>query len=221
MRAAVLVFGVKTVLPYIGHTAAVALRNLRDRIHILGYSQIQIDLRDDEHYPDKNKCPFNNIIGIICQDERSNMFKIFKRLKPSFYRNFDSMDDVIESIANDIIRDFNTDIVPIIKENDERKWRELLFETLYRPIQIQKKMGASFCDFARVHANNSVIMDRIHDKILLADSELPATTTAEKYAVIGKMNLIHGIVRQWVMSGMQETPEEIIDIIMPMVMKLK
>lgn len=143
-----------------------------------------------------------------------------KVARMSFYRNFNSLDDVIDSIADEMVDNFNAEIIPVAKENDERKWRELLFEMLYRSISIQKTLGFSFRDFEKVHQNNSVIMNRVHDKILRAESRLPADTVKEKYAVIGKLNLIQGIIREWILSGMRETPEEIIDIILPMIMKL-
>lgn len=137
----------------------------------------------------------------------------------SFYRNFNSLDDVIDSIADDMIQNFNIEIVPIIKGNNERKWRELLFEMLYRTIQMQKTLGFSFRDFTKAHGNNNVLMDRIHDKILRSESELPLKDRNEKYTVIGRLNLVHGIIREWSLSGMRESPEEIIDIIIPMIMK--
>ena len=138
----------------------------------------------------------------------------------SFYRNFNSLDDVVESIADDIIQDFNADIAPVLKENNERKWREILFEMLYRTMQIQKKMGVPSNDFANAHENISVLMSRVHEKIVRTESELPAQSAIEKYTNIGKLNLIQGIIHEWMIMGMQETPEEIIDIILPMIMKL-
>lgn len=140
--------------------------------------------------------------------------------RTSFYRNFDSTDNVIDEIADEIIQGFNNDIVPALEANEERKWRELLFEMLYRTMQIQKKVGVPSNDFTNAHENISVLMSRVHDKIVRTESELPAQSAIEKYANIGKLNLIQGIIHEWMIMGMRETPEEIIDIILPMVMKL-
>ena len=137
----------------------------------------------------------------------------------SFYRNFNSLDDVIESIANDMIQDFNTEIAPILKGNDERKWRELLFETIYRMIQNQKDFGVSYREIAKMHANHSVIVSRMQEKIVLQESELSDRTPTEKYTVIGKLNLIHGVIARWALTGMQETPEELVNVIMSMISK--
>lgn len=134
----------------------------------------------------------------------------------SFYRNFNSMNDVIDSIVDDRIREFNIDIVPLIKENDEQKWRELIFEILYRSIQIKK---ANRIDFEKKHANYKVIMDRLHEKMLMSEYEIQSKTHVDKYIAIGKMSLLHGIIDEWEFSGMKETPEEMVNIILPIIMK--
>lgn len=145
----------------------------------------------------------------------SDLVKKAQVSRMSFYRNFNSMDDVIDSIADEMII-----APPITDTNNERKWREFVFEILYRGIQVQKTLGVSFQDFEKAHKNNSVIMDRIHDKVVRAEKDLPTKTAIERYTAIGKMNLIQGIVREWIISGMQETPEEIVNIVLPMIMKL-
>lgn len=137
----------------------------------------------------------------------------------SFYRNFNSLDDVIESIVDDMAQDFNSDFIPVIKENNERKWRELLFEMIYRFIQMQKDFGIPFQEFTKKHENNNVIIFRMQERIMQAEMELSMLTITEKYTAIGKMNLIHGVISRWALMGMQETPEELINIIMSMIMK--
>ena len=138
----------------------------------------------------------------------------------SFYRNFNSLDDVLESIACDMIRDFNEEIAPVLQRNDEREWRALLFGMIYRLIQYHKEFGLSFREFAKTHANHSVIISRMQEKGTLLERKLENKTAAEKYTIIGKLNIIHGIIGKWAISGMQETPEELVDIIMAMISKL-
>lgn len=137
----------------------------------------------------------------------------------SFYRNFNSLDDVVESIANDMIKNFNTDIAPVLQENSERKWRELLFEMLYRFTQFQKEFGISLKEFGKSHTNNDIIISRMREKIFQNENELSNSTSAEKYVIAGKISLIFCVVGKWALTGMQEDPEEIVNIIMSMIMK--
>lgn len=137
----------------------------------------------------------------------------------SFYRNFNSIDDVINSIADDMIKNFNMDIAPVLKENDERKWRELIFEIIYRNKQMRKENGFAFPDF-KGDLNYKIITDRVHEKILLSEYETMPKTPAEKYTGIAKISLLHGIIDEWNLSGMKEPPEEIVNIILSIIMKI-
>ncbi|MCM1306040.1 MAG: TetR/AcrR family transcriptional regulator [Bacteroides sp.] len=137
----------------------------------------------------------------------------------SFYRNFKSIDDVVDSIADNIIENFNINIVPTIKSNDERKWRELLFEMLYRLILMQKEFGISFREFANKNFNSHIIVARVQEKIQQTERELSTQTTSERYLLVGKMNFVFGIIIKWALSGMEETPEEIVNIIISVILK--
>lgn len=137
----------------------------------------------------------------------------------SFYRNFNNIDDVVGSIADDRIQDFEYSVLPVIEENSERKWREYLFAMFYRFIELQKEIGLPFAEFEKKRAAGSILMFRVQEKISQAEQNLPAATLAEKYIPIGKIDMIHGIARKWAISGMQETPEEMVDFIMSVIMK--
>lgn len=137
----------------------------------------------------------------------------------SFYRNFNNIDDVIDSIADDRMQDFENSVLPVIEENSERKWREYLFAMFYRFIELQKEIGIPFTEFEKKRTSSNVIMLRVQEKISQAERNLPAETLAEKYIPIGKIDLIHGIARKWATSGMQETPEEVIELIMSIITK--
>ncbi len=150
----------------------------------------------------------------------SDIIKKAQVSRMSFYRNFKSTDDVIESITDDIIQGFNASIVPVMKENDERMWRELLFEIIYAIIQFQKYLDISFREFAKRRANQGIIFSRLQDKVLQAERELPVLSPVEKYTAMGKTNLVFGVINNWALSDMKESPEEIVNILMTMIMKL-
>ena len=62
--------------------------------------------------------------------------------RASFYRNFSSINDVIDSIVNELSEEFIEDIYPTLNSTDERKWREFLFEYFYRFTRNQEKIAA-------------------------------------------------------------------------------
>lgn len=136
----------------------------------------------------------------------------------SFYRNFKSMDDVVESIADDTIQN-TADVVSVIRENDERKLRELLFEILYNFIRMQKCFGVTFAEVAKHYSNNNIIFSRVKEKMVRIESGCENTTVTERYATVGKINLLFGIIGKWAFTGMKEPPEEIINVIVSIITK--
>lgn len=128
--------------------------------------------------------------------------------RASFYRNFDSVSDVIDYIIDDLFKEFVEEILPALSSTDERRWREFLFEYFYRFARSQRRM-------ASIHSQNAaVLFSRVDRKMQLLTSRNPGGTVREKYAALGKLGLINSIVKQWMLDGMQETPEEIINYIM-------
>lgn len=128
--------------------------------------------------------------------------------RASFYRNFESISNVIDMVVDDMTEEFIEDVFPVISGSDERKWREFLFEYFYRFIQNQKKLEPFRFQ------NESVFFSRSEEKMKLWDKEMSADTMQGKYAACGKMGLINSIARKWMDDGMKETPEEMIDYIM-------
>ena len=47
--------------------------------------------------------------------------------RASFYRNFNSIDDVINAISDEILEELIEDLSPILLHHDERRCREFLF----------------------------------------------------------------------------------------------
>ncbi len=137
----------------------------------------------------------------------------------SFYRNFKSIDDVIDSIADNIVENLNVGFVPVFKANDECKWREFLFEILYRIKEMREKTGIPFRESADRNFNSRIILARVQEKLKHIEQELPERTPDEKYRMIGKMHFIFGIISKWALSGTEETPEEIVNIIVPIILK--
>ena len=128
--------------------------------------------------------------------------------RASFYRNFSSISDVIDTIVEEMSDELITDIFPTLFSSDERKWREFLFEHFYRFAKMQRQMGS-------LHFQNmSVIFSRMDQRMNQKEASLPQITMRDKYLSAGKMGLINNITKKWMDNGMNETPEEMIDYIM-------
>ena len=128
--------------------------------------------------------------------------------RASFYRNFTSISDVIDSITSEVSEEMIEEVFPILSSTDERAWREFLFHHFYHFSKAKKSMN----DISS--SNMSVIFTRMNEKIQDKESELSPKTLRDKYQTIGKWGLINSILQKWIDTGCKETPEEIIDYIM-------
>ena len=128
--------------------------------------------------------------------------------RASFYRNFNSINDVIDAISDELSEEMLEDISPILLRYDERTWREFLFNHFYRIARRQKQMKKIRFE------NISVIFTRTEDRVQQSASLFSGDTIQDKYLAVGKMGLINSVTKKWVDTGMQETPEEMIDFLM-------
>lgn len=133
--------------------------------------------------------------------------------RASFYRNFNSISDVIDAIVDEMSDELAKDVFPTLSCSDERKWREFLFNHFYRFTRKQREMK----DFR--FENMSVIFTRMDNRIQQMESEFPAETLRDKYQAAAKMGLLNSITRKWMDGGMKETPEQMIDYIMSFILK--
>ena len=133
--------------------------------------------------------------------------------RASFYRNFNSINDVIDAISDEMSSELIEDISPILHHSDERKWRVCLFNHFYRIVRWQKHMKKIRFE------NISVIFTRTEDKIQKSEALFHADTIQDNYLAVGKMGLINSVTKKWMDTGMQETPEEMIDFLMSLITK--
>lgn len=128
--------------------------------------------------------------------------------RASFYRNFNSINDVIDAISDELSEEMLEDISPVLPCYDERALREFLFNHFYRIARRQKQMKKIRFE------NISVIFTRTEDRVQQSASLFSGDTIQDKYFAVGKMGLINSVTKKWVDTGMQETPEEMIDFLM-------
>ena len=135
--------------------------------------------------------------------------------RASFYRNFNSINDVIEAISDEMSEELLEDLSPVLHCGDERRWRAFLFNHFYRIARQQKQMKSIRFE------NISVIFTRTEDRIHQSASLFCKDTIQDKYLFVGKMGLINSVTKKWVDTGMQDTPEEMIDFLTALVAGLQ
>ena len=132
--------------------------------------------------------------------------------RASFYRNFNSISDVIDALVKDATDEIVEDIFPILSGTDERAWREFLFHHFYHFSKMKN-------DMQKIGPENmSVIFTRMTDQIRRRECDLPQGTIREKYQATAKWGLINNVLQKWLDTGAKETPEEMIDYIMSFIM---
>ena len=178
-----------------------------------------------------------------------------KVARVSFYRNFASISEVLDSIADATAEKLNIEFLPMLDTTDERKIREYLFNYFYQISLNYKEMTAEklnieflpmldttderkireylFNYFYQISLNykemwaiRGLNMDlftkrlgeKIHEKRKAVESADP--NMAEKYGWVVKLCVLDGVSRRWIMDEMKETPEEMIDYVMPIIKSL-
>lgn len=134
----------------------------------------------------------------------------------SFYRHFSSISDVLESIADQTAQKFNIEFLPLMDTSNERKLREFLFNYFYQISLNHEGMWT----LGTINSNpvSSYLGAKFQQTFQVPDSS--TATMSEKYGWVAKLCLLDGIARKWVLDGLQETPEEMIDYVMPIIQML-
>ncbi len=128
--------------------------------------------------------------------------------RASFYRNFQTTNDILEAITDGICKELLEMVVPNPGKRDERKWREFLNNHFTLFLQRRDEL-------ANIRVENlSAVFSRLSGRIEKNQSRLPAETVWDRYSAIGKMGLIYSVTRKWMASGAKESPEEMTDYIL-------
>jgi AcrR family transcriptional regulator len=126
----------------------------------------------------------------------------------SFYRNFNSISDVIDYITDELANEFIDKILPVLNSNDENKWREFLFDFINNALNNRGKIEAINLQ------NTAVLFSHLNTKMQMYVNVNSNKTISDKYTSYVKACLINNVVKKWIDDGMVETPEEIINYLM-------
>ena len=139
-----------------------------------------------------------------------------KVARVSFYRNFSSISEVLDSIADATAEKLDIEFLPLLDTADERKLREYLFNYFYQISLNYKEMWA--IRGLNMDLFTKCLGEKIHEKRKATEPENPAIP--EKYGWAVKLCVLDGVSRKWLADGMKETPEEMIDYVMPIIRML-
>ena len=144
----------------------------------------------------------------------TDVVKEAKVARVSFYRHFSSISDVLESIIDQTVQKFNIELLPLIDTSNERKLRAFLFSYFYQVSLNHEEMWA-------FNAVNSNLFSNYLCAKFQQTFQTPAVSSmSKKYGWTAKLCLLDGVANKWVLDGLQETPEEMIDYVMPVIQML-
>lgn len=132
----------------------------------------------------------------------------------SFYRNFSTIENLVNSIVEERFQFFEEEIMPVLHCNDERKWREFLFHYFYQISRDYKNMAGRNIHNIYTMQNMTIFFMKINEKLHRKEKEEPAASIHDKYCTLGKFAIVCEIGKKWASTGMEETPEEMVDLIM-------
>lgn len=131
----------------------------------------------------------------------------------SFYRNYRSTADVFDDIVEDIFSEISKEIIPILKCNDEQRWRKLL-DNMFRRFPQHHSIGID-----KKPENVTELFSRMTEKLQTIQDFNKSESVFEKYICFGKIGLIVNIIKKWMADGQTESPEEMVDYIMTFITK--
>lgn len=139
--------------------------------------------------------------------------------RTSFYRNYKSIENVVNSIVEERMQFFEQEIRPVMYSDNERKWREFLFHYIYQVSRDYKKLFSKNRNNIYSMQNMTIFFLKTNEKMEREQKGKTASSIRDKYCAVGKMALISDIIKKWADCGMEETPEEMVNYIMGFITK--
>lgn len=134
--------------------------------------------------------------------------------RASFYRNFSSTSEILDTVLNKMVSEFKENALPVLGSQDERKWRDFLFRYIYFSSDRHRRLILSST------ANISLLLYRTADVVHELSKSFPSEDTTQKYRISSRMGVINNVILHWIDSGKKESPEEIVDYLMDFILKI-
>lgn len=129
----------------------------------------------------------------------------------SYYRNFSSISDIMDSITDKFAQRFITDLAPLFDTNDDEKLRAFIRNSFLAISQDRNNFRLP------IEINRGLLFSTLEEKIGKIEQDNAVDTYAEKYGRRAKIAMINQIGRKWVVTGMKEPLEEMVDYVMSII----
>jgi len=127
---------------------------------------------------------------------------------------YNSIPEIVEAISDKLSANFMSDLRPLFSAKNEREIRRFLFSYFYH---FQEEY-ARLCPENKL--NREIILSRLHDKVRRVEQENKISSVADRYGVAAKLGIIRSVAQKWGNDGFIETPEEMIDYVMSLLVLL-
>lgn len=125
-----------------------------------------------------------------------------KVARASFYRNFNSFDEVIDYIAEDYIISFNEQIKPLYVSGNYEAWYKLVHNVL-------EKIYAKKDNFTSVLSSNlRIIFNRMEELNKNISSDIFSSSPYIRYEHISKISAFYSVCVNWIQNGAKESIDD-------------
>ena len=125
-----------------------------------------------------------------------------KVARASFYRNFNSFDEVLDCIAEDYLVSFNDLIQPLLVSGDYNAWHDEVHKVLSNIYDKRK-------NFTDVLSNNLIIIFyKMEEKNKSLKSKLFDESPFIRYEHVSKISAFYSVCMSWIQHGAKESIDE-------------
>lgn len=134
--------------------------------------------------------------------------------RASFYRNYSSTRDLLDSVLEEAFSEFLNNALPVLSSQNERDWRAFLFRFIYFSEDHQRKLILS------QNFNISILLLKMSDFAHELSESMQFENIKEKYSTSSKLAVINSVILRWIDDGKKETPEELVDYLMSFILSI-
>ena len=121
----------------------------------------------------------------------------------SYYRHFSSVNDVVDSIVDELTQRLVNNMLTIVSSKNKELW----IDTLVDFFEFTGEKGNKY--FKNISQSNmSVIFVRVTERLKNIMGNYKDGDIEKKYSLAGKLGLIESIARHWISCGMKESAYE-------------
>ncbi|MBP5446184.1 MAG: TetR/AcrR family transcriptional regulator [Acholeplasmatales bacterium] len=135
--------------------------------------------------------------------------------RASFYRHFNSIEDVLDYIAEQYTINFNEQIIPLLANNDYNAWYKEVHSVLTKIYEKKE----NFTDI--LSSNLRVIFFKVAEKNKLIPSHTWKVSSLTMYEHVAKITAFYNVCIAWIQNGSVESIDEMTNFMLEKVLQVK